>query len=253
MRRRLLAHPDLSSRTGSPPVLAGLERSKRMRHQTGAHAFARTCRRRRLSVGWHSVTVMPKPPRARLPLHASAAGRPPSGSAGAASARPGAASPRRPRPGPGRGRAGDLARRCRSGRCRSRTRLSAPAACPSSTGCSAAGWCPGPRSCSPASPASASPRCCWRWPRRPPAPAPRTLYVTGEESASQVRLRADRTGGVHDELYLAAETDLGAVLSHIEEVRPTLLVIDSVQTIGAAGTSTACRAASPRSRRSRPR
>ncbi|NYD43526.1 DNA repair protein RadA [Nocardioides panaciterrulae] len=63
----------------------------------------------------------------------------------------------------------------------------------------------------------------------------RTLYVTGEESASQVRLRADRTGGVHDELYLAAETDLGAVLTHIEQVRPTLLVVDSVQTIGASG------------------
>ncbi len=63
----------------------------------------------------------------------------------------------------------------------------------------------------------------------------RTLYVTGEESASQVRLRADRTGGVHDELYLAAETDLGAVLTHIETVRPTLLVVDSVQTIGASG------------------
>ncbi len=63
----------------------------------------------------------------------------------------------------------------------------------------------------------------------------RTLYVTGEESASQVRLRADRTGGVHDQLYLAAETDLGAVLTHIEQVRPALLVVDSVQTIGASG------------------
>ncbi len=63
----------------------------------------------------------------------------------------------------------------------------------------------------------------------------RTLYVTGEESAAQVRLRADRTGGVHDELFLAAETDLGAVLTHIEEVRPTLLVVDSVQTISASG------------------
>ena len=63
----------------------------------------------------------------------------------------------------------------------------------------------------------------------------RTLYVTGEESAAQVRLRADRTGGVHDELYLAAETDLGAVLTHIEQTRPTLLVVDSVQTIGAPG------------------
>jgi DNA repair protein RadA/Sms len=63
----------------------------------------------------------------------------------------------------------------------------------------------------------------------------RVLYVTGEESASQVRLRADRTGGVHDQLYLAAETDLGAVLTHIEQVRPDLIVVDSVQTIGAAG------------------
>jgi DNA repair protein RadA/Sms len=63
----------------------------------------------------------------------------------------------------------------------------------------------------------------------------RVLYVTGEESASQVRLRADRTNGVHDELYLAAETDLGAILTHIEEVRPTLLVVDSIQTIGASG------------------
>ena len=62
----------------------------------------------------------------------------------------------------------------------------------------------------------------------------RVLYVTGEESASQVRLRADRTNAVHDELYLAAETDLGAVLSHVNEVRPQLLVVDSVQTIGAA-------------------
>jgi len=63
----------------------------------------------------------------------------------------------------------------------------------------------------------------------------RTLYVTGEESASQVRLRADRTGAIQPELYLAAETDLGAVLTHIEDTRPTLLVVDSVQTIGATG------------------
>ncbi|HYG92911.1 MAG TPA: DNA repair protein RadA [Nocardioides sp.] len=63
----------------------------------------------------------------------------------------------------------------------------------------------------------------------------RTLYVTGEESASQVRLRADRTDAVHDQLYLAAETDLGAVLTHVEEVRPKLVVVDSVQTIGASG------------------
>ena len=69
----------------------------------------------------------------------------------------------------------------------------------------------------------------------------RTLYVTGEESAAQVRLRAERIGALSDELYLAAETDLGAVLGHIDSVRPTLLILDSVQTVssgeidGAAG------------------
>lgn len=62
----------------------------------------------------------------------------------------------------------------------------------------------------------------------------RTLYVTGEESAAQVRLRAGRTDAVADELYLAAETNLGTVLGHIEQVEPSLLVIDSVQTIGTA-------------------
>jgi DNA repair protein RadA/Sms len=63
----------------------------------------------------------------------------------------------------------------------------------------------------------------------------RVLYVSGEESASQVRLRADRTRGVHHELFLAAETDLGAVLSHVEQVKPDVLVVDSVQTISAEG------------------
>ena len=71
--------------------------------------------------------------------------------------------------------------------------------------------------------------------RPAPTTGQRVLYVTGEESASQVRLRADRTGAVQPELYLAAENDLGAILTHIETVRPTLLVVDSVQTIGASG------------------
>jgi DNA repair protein RadA/Sms len=61
------------------------------------------------------------------------------------------------------------------------------------------------------------------------------LYVTGEESAAQVRLRADRIGAIHDQLYLAAETDLDAILGHIDAVTPRLLIIDSVQTIAAAG------------------
>ncbi|UQA93905.1 DNA repair protein RadA [Streptomyces halobius] len=59
----------------------------------------------------------------------------------------------------------------------------------------------------------------------------RTLYVTGEESASQVRLRADRIGALDDHLYLAAETDLSAVLGHLDTVKPSLLVLDSVQTV----------------------
>ncbi|MEU7434408.1 MULTISPECIES: DNA repair protein RadA [Streptomyces] len=61
--------------------------------------------------------------------------------------------------------------------------------------------------------------------------AHRTLYVTGEESASQVRLRADRIGALDDHLYLAAETDLSAVLGHLDTVKPSLLVLDSVQTV----------------------
>ncbi|WP_236047899.1 DNA repair protein RadA [Streptacidiphilus fuscans] len=65
-------------------------------------------------------------------------------------------------------------------------------------------------------------------------PEHRTLYITGEESASQVRLRADRIKALSPHLYLAAETDLAAVLGHIEQVRPSLLVLDSVQTIASA-------------------
>jgi DNA repair protein RadA/Sms len=61
------------------------------------------------------------------------------------------------------------------------------------------------------------------------------LYVTGEESAAQVRLRADRIGAVGPGLYLAAETELSAVLEHVEAVRPQLLIVDSVQTITAPG------------------
>lgn len=67
------------------------------------------------------------------------------------------------------------------------------------------------------------------------------LYVTGEESAAQVRLRAERIGALRPRLLLAAETDLGSVLGHIEANDPDLLVVDSVQTIasdaidGAAG------------------
>jgi DNA repair protein RadA/Sms len=61
------------------------------------------------------------------------------------------------------------------------------------------------------------------------------LVISGEESVSQVRLRAERIGALHERLYLAAETDLGAVLGHLDAVKPGLLVLDSVQTISASG------------------
>ncbi|MFZ0323072.1 MAG: DNA repair protein RadA [Actinomycetes bacterium] len=61
-----------------------------------------------------------------------------------------------------------------------------------------------------------------------------TLYVTGEESAAQVRLRADRISAVNARLWLAAENDLSAVLGQIDAVQPGLLVLDSVQTVATA-------------------
>ena len=62
----------------------------------------------------------------------------------------------------------------------------------------------------------------------------RALYVTGEESAAQVRLRAERIEAIADELYLCAETDLGSVLGQVDATAPSLLILDSVQTISSA-------------------
>jgi len=62
----------------------------------------------------------------------------------------------------------------------------------------------------------------------------RVLYISAEESASQVRLRAGRTGGLHENLFLAAETDLATVLGQIDQVKPQLLIVDSVQTVSSS-------------------
>jgi DNA repair protein RadA/Sms len=62
------------------------------------------------------------------------------------------------------------------------------------------------------------------------SPGP-SLYITGEESAGQVRLRAERTDSVHPQLYLGAESDLSSVLGHVDAVKPGLLIVDSVQTV----------------------
>ncbi|GIF77901.1 DNA repair protein RadA [Asanoa siamensis] len=62
-----------------------------------------------------------------------------------------------------------------------------------------------------------------------------SLVISGEESVSQVRLRAERIGALDERLYLAAESDLSAVLGHLDAVKPGLLVLDSVQTISVPG------------------
>ena len=64
----------------------------------------------------------------------------------------------------------------------------------------------------------------------------RALYVSGEESAGQIRMRAERTGCTHDEVYLAAESDVHTVLGHLDQVRPSLVIIDSVQTLSSTDT-----------------
>ncbi len=61
------------------------------------------------------------------------------------------------------------------------------------------------------------------------------LYVTAEESAGQVRARAERTGALKENLYLASEPNLDVVFGHVDQVKPSLLIVDSVQTMHAAG------------------
>ena len=62
----------------------------------------------------------------------------------------------------------------------------------------------------------------------------RVLYVSAEESVSQVRLRAERTGALQPSLYLAAETDLATILGQINQVTPQLVIVDSVQTVSSS-------------------
>lgn len=62
----------------------------------------------------------------------------------------------------------------------------------------------------------------------------KVLYVTGEESVAQVKMRAERIGAVAETLYLTAETDLGQALGQVEQLDPALLIVDSVQTLSSA-------------------
>jgi len=57
------------------------------------------------------------------------------------------------------------------------------------------------------------------------------LYVSGEESASQLKLRADRLGKISDNTLILCETHLDNIFTQIENVEPQLVIIDSIQTI----------------------
>src|SRR5690606_37673423 len=65
------------------------------------------------------------------------------------------------------------------------------------------------------------------------------LYVTAEESAAQVRRRAERLGATPDELWLASETDLGSIVAHLDATGASLVVVDSIQTVHTAELSSA--------------
>jgi len=59
----------------------------------------------------------------------------------------------------------------------------------------------------------------------------KVLYVSGEESAQQIKLRAERLGIADETLYVLAETHLETIAAHIEQMQPRLAVIDSIQSI----------------------
>ena len=57
------------------------------------------------------------------------------------------------------------------------------------------------------------------------------LYVSGEESAEQIKLRADRISTMQDGLLVLCETDISAVIASADQIKPALLIIDSIQTV----------------------
>lgn len=59
----------------------------------------------------------------------------------------------------------------------------------------------------------------------------RVLYATGEESAEQVKLRADRLGSISENLFIVGETDVDSIMGYAREMKPALLVVDSIQTM----------------------
>ena len=63
------------------------------------------------------------------------------------------------------------------------------------------------------------------------APANKVLYVSGEESASQLNMRARRLGVESDGIFVLIETNVDAILAHAEKLKPDVVIIDSIQTV----------------------
>ncbi|MGY3736537.1 DNA repair protein RadA [Lactococcus taiwanensis] len=59
----------------------------------------------------------------------------------------------------------------------------------------------------------------------------RVMYVSGEESAQQIKLRAERLGDIDRDFYLYAETNMQSIRAEVERLKPNFLIIDSIQTI----------------------
>lgn len=57
------------------------------------------------------------------------------------------------------------------------------------------------------------------------------LYISGEESASQLKMRADRLGKISDNTFILCETDLDNIFAQIDNIKPDLVIVDSVQTV----------------------
>ena len=67
----------------------------------------------------------------------------------------------------------------------------------------------------------------------------RVLYVTGEESERQLKLRADRLGVRGGEIFVLAETDLDQILGAVDSLKPDVVIVDSIQTMSDAGIASA--------------
>lgn len=59
----------------------------------------------------------------------------------------------------------------------------------------------------------------------------RVLYISGEESEEQIKMRGDRLGVVHPELYILSETNIDVIEQHVSEVEPIFVIVDSIQTL----------------------